>query len=106
MLAPCRAVWQGSQRSRPLFHRSIFASRRRCRSSVVEHPLGKGEVVSSILTGSTRHTPMRLFVLAIAVTAQTERRTNMGKIRGLCSPHTLVVRQRLADVRLPAKADK
>jgi hypothetical protein len=25
----------------------------RCRSSVVEHPLGKGEVVSSILTGST-----------------------------------------------------
>src|SRR5436305_3722402 len=28
-------------------------SRSRCRSSVVEHPLGKGEVVSSILTGST-----------------------------------------------------
>jgi hypothetical protein len=27
----------------------------RCRSSVVEHPLGKGEVVSSILTGSTRN---------------------------------------------------
>ncbi len=27
---------------------------RRCRSSVVEHSLGKGEVVSSILTGSTR----------------------------------------------------
>src|SRR4029079_18356677 len=26
---------------------------RRCRSSVVEHSLGKGEVVSSILTGST-----------------------------------------------------
>ena len=26
-----------------------------CRSSVVEHPLGKGEVVSSILTGSTRN---------------------------------------------------
>src|SRR5438105_3992777 len=26
----------------------------RCRSSVVEHSLGKGEVVSSILTGSTR----------------------------------------------------
>src|SRR5262249_14132653 len=25
-----------------------------CRSSVVEHPLGKGEVGSSILTGSTR----------------------------------------------------
>ena len=28
---------------------------RRCRSSVVEHSLGKGEVVSSILTGSTRY---------------------------------------------------
>src|SRR6185295_17501617 len=35
---------------------------RRCRSSVVEHSLGKGEVVSSILTGSTRYsrTPMTL----------------------------------------------
>src|SRR5262249_34528310 len=32
---------------------AIFAIARRCRSSVVEHPLGKGEVVSSILTGST-----------------------------------------------------
>jgi hypothetical protein len=31
----------------------IFAQPQRCRSSVVEHPLGKGEVVSSILTGST-----------------------------------------------------
>jgi hypothetical protein len=28
-----------------------------CRSSVVEHPLGKGEVVSSILTGSTTVCP-------------------------------------------------
>jgi hypothetical protein len=28
----------------------------RCRSSVVEHSLGKGEVVSSILTGSTKQT--------------------------------------------------
>jgi thioredoxin reductase (NADPH) len=34
----------------------------RCRSSVVEHSLGKGEVVSSILTGSTR-TPETLFGL-------------------------------------------
>ena len=59
---------------------------RRCRSSVVEHPLGKGEVVSSILTGSTRHAPIcALFVLAFFAVAQTERRTNMGKIRGLCS---------------------
>src|SRR5262249_7610509 len=31
-----------------------FRNPRRCRSSVVEHALGKGEVVSSILTGSTR----------------------------------------------------
>src|SRR5262249_6660829 len=31
-----------------------YSNARRCRSSVVEHPLGKGEVVSSILTGSTR----------------------------------------------------
>src|SRR5580692_3690153 len=31
-----------------------YISGGRCRSSVVEHPLGKGEVVSSILTGSTR----------------------------------------------------
>jgi hypothetical protein len=35
----------------------IFAIARRCRSSVVEHPLGKGEVVSSILTGSTTKSP-------------------------------------------------
>ncbi len=33
---------------------------RRCRSSVVEHPLGKGEVVSSILTGSTIRAPSKV----------------------------------------------
>jgi hypothetical protein len=33
---------------------AAFAALARCRSSVVEHSLGKGEVVSSILTGSTR----------------------------------------------------
>ena len=32
---------------------AISQPARRCRSSVVEHSLGKGEVVSSILTGST-----------------------------------------------------
>jgi hypothetical protein len=32
---------------------AAFAALARCRSSVVEHSLGKGEVVSSILTGST-----------------------------------------------------
>src|SRR5215510_11111367 len=52
-LAPGAAVWQGSPHARPLPHRSILHPPRRCRSSVVEHPLGKGEVVSSILTGST-----------------------------------------------------
>src|SRR5262249_31505868 len=53
VLAPCRAVWQGSQRSRPFPIGRFSHPARRCRSSVVEHPLGKGEVVSSILTGST-----------------------------------------------------
>ena len=38
----------------------VFDAARRCRSSVVEHPLGKGEVVSSILTGSTIRTPLRV----------------------------------------------
>jgi hypothetical protein len=45
-------LWQGSPRSWP--HPDFeISTARRCRSSVVEHPLGKGEVVSSILTGST-----------------------------------------------------
>ena len=81
----------GKDRSaRAPIHWSIFASCRRCRSSVVEHPLGKGEVVSSILTGSTRHAPTcALLVLALFVIAQTERRMNMAKIRELCSAHTL-----------------
>jgi hypothetical protein len=34
-----------------------------CRSSVVEHPLGKGEVVSSILTGSTSKKPLFIGLL-------------------------------------------
>ena len=34
-------------------------AKKRCRSSVVEHSLGKGEVVSSILTGSTRRSSAR-----------------------------------------------
>src|SRR6185312_10576624 len=47
-LAPLWPLWQGSPHSRPhLFSNSHPA--RRCRSSVVEHSLGKGEVVSSIL---------------------------------------------------------
>ena len=35
------------------FFRPIFFLRPCCRSSVVEHSLGKGEVDSSILSGST-----------------------------------------------------
>jgi hypothetical protein len=54
-------VWQGSARFHCLFGAGRAALRLArctwprgcCRSSVVEHPLGKGEVVSSILTGST-----------------------------------------------------
>ena len=41
----------GTQADRPLFRRSPF--RRCCRSSGVEHSLGKGEVESSNLSGST-----------------------------------------------------
>jgi hypothetical protein len=42
-----------------------------CRSSVVEHPLGKGEVVSSILPGSTMISIMygaRQYIFEISVT--------------------------------------
>ncbi len=54
-LAPPGTLWQGSPRLRALCSYSIRPSQSRCRSSVVEHSLGKGEVVSSILTGSTRN---------------------------------------------------
>jgi hypothetical protein len=59
-LAPKCPLWQASPRflkipdqrfSVPSAHDRPLG---RCRSSVVEHSLGKGEVVSSILTGSTR----------------------------------------------------
>jgi hypothetical protein len=54
-LAAASALWFScaswfSWRHRP---RDAIGRRKRCRSSVVEHSLGKGEVVSSILTGST-----------------------------------------------------
>jgi hypothetical protein len=69
--------------------RSTFAKRRAILKRR-EFSLGKGEVVSSILTGSTRHAAIcALFVLALFVIAQTERRTNMAKIRELCSADTL-----------------
>ena len=50
VLAPRNPLWQFPARPPgPPWRRA----RSCCRSSVVEHPLGKGEVVSSILTGST-----------------------------------------------------
>src|SRR5262249_38146381 len=49
-LAPAKALWQFPPRSRR-FHSGW--ARSRCRSSVVEHPLGKGEVECSIHSGST-----------------------------------------------------
>src|SRR5204863_94124 len=53
-LRPLPALWQGSAHYAACFPRSrAFVAR--CRSSVVEHSLGKGEVVSSILTGSTTY---------------------------------------------------
>jgi hypothetical protein len=55
LLRPC-----GKDRRVPARERRPLPARgpARCRSSVVEHPLGKGEVVSSILTGSTIKTPI------------------------------------------------
>jgi hypothetical protein len=46
-------LWQGSPRPSS-YSEGRASARACCRSSVVEHSLGKGEVVSSILTGSTR----------------------------------------------------
>ena len=52
LLAHPAALWQGTRRFAG--HEShLKLAARRCRSSVVEHSLGKGEVVSSILPGST-----------------------------------------------------
>ena len=49
-LAPPGALWQFPPHSRRAIFRSAFSC---CRSSVVEHPLGKGEVECSIHSGST-----------------------------------------------------
>src|SRR5436309_5416714 len=56
--ARLRHFWPCGKDRRARFNRHFRNRTRRCRSSVVEHPLGKGEVVSSILTGSTRKSPM------------------------------------------------
>src|SRR4029079_5948261 len=50
-LASPGTVWQFPPRFTPPHQAAVAHSR--CRSSVVEHPLGKGEVVCSIHTGST-----------------------------------------------------
>jgi hypothetical protein len=52
LLAPPGVVWQFPPRLRDFI---FFAPC--CRSSVVEHPLGKGEVECSIHSGSTRKIP-------------------------------------------------
>src|SRR5215211_3686278 len=52
VLAPPSPLWQAT--AVPASRAAAKAhAQKRCRSSVVEHSLGKGEVVSSILTGST-----------------------------------------------------
>src|SRR2546422_8711574 len=96
VLAPCRPVWQGSQRSRPYPIGRFSHPARRCRSSVVEHPLGKGEVVSSILTGSTRKSlvPSMFWQLPskrlVAESCRTERDAT-GEIRTKSAPSVLYV---------------
>ncbi len=88
--------------------RSTFAKRRAILKRR-EFSLGKGEVVSSILTGSTRHAAIcALFVLALFVIAQTEATHEHGKNSGtLFGGHS-----RLSDNRslmfacLLSKADK
>src|SRR3954453_12302551 len=52
VLAPAGALWQEPAACRGLFGR-FLDSRACCRSSVVEHSIGNGEVDSSILSGST-----------------------------------------------------
>src|SRR5262249_26509186 len=55
---------------------------RRCRSSVVEHPLGKGEVVSSILTGSTSKTGLsRNNPVQVRAEQSAKRRLKTHQIR-------------------------
>jgi hypothetical protein len=51
-LARSRALWQGSARLVEACW-PILVSGACCRSSVVEHSIGNGEVDSSILSGST-----------------------------------------------------
>ena len=54
LLAPAGALWQEPAACRALLGR-FLEYRACCRSSVVEHSIGNGEVDSSILSGSTIH---------------------------------------------------
>jgi hypothetical protein len=69
---------------------------RRCRSSVVEHSLGKGEVVSSILTGSTNKSGIsRNAPLHQRAERNAKRRLETHQIRTKCSADVRKVRDTL-----------
>jgi hypothetical protein len=86
----------------------------RCRSSVVEHPLGKGEVHSSILCGSTRfsndHQALRatlsLFPHATRLNKSRILPANWGKSRGLCSGSVLELKSVSVQQSLLARQSK
>ena len=68
-LAPEASLWQGSRAFRGFWPipprppgrlKPICMSGVRCRSSVVEHSIGNGEVDSSILSGSTSQTIQKI----------------------------------------------
>src|SRR5439155_9969441 len=88
--ARLRHFWPCGKDRRARFNRYFRNRTRRCRSSVVEHPLGKGEVVSSILTGSTRkfrqiraaYACDNLRVRQQAAERNTKIRTTSGKNSG------------------------
>ena len=80
-------------------HRAIDLPVRRCRSSVVEHSLGKGEVESSILSGSTI---IISTILKKALADRSLRTSGMPMLRCGKPAHnygfTLVERQQATDV--------
>ena len=65
------------ERPGPLWH---IRAARRCRSSVVEHSLGKGEAVSSILTGSTI-TSLKTLKTRFARASRSSSKTNRNGIK-------------------------
>ena len=69
---------------------------RGCRSSVVEHSLGKGEAVSSILTGSTSHQPEPAFSVAAQAVAAARRPLRDG-VALRPSPLVLASDERVAE---------